>query len=128
MKTSIPDWIAPTIAASLAACLSALALFWAGFCFILGGPDGRIGNEATRWGSLSLVLACVLAYASHLLYVSPGRIAAGNEQTIHHYARRAAPLVAALFILLALALGGGYLLGFAAIVIGIALAVRGLTR
>lgn len=124
MSKPFSYWVMSTVSTTLAGCLSVLALFWAGFCFFFGGPEGRVGSDAMLWGGISIGFSVVLAGAGFLFYISPIRVASGSGQFIHHLANRAGPFLSALLLALLIVFGGVSLLVFAGITIGIALSVR----
>lgn len=119
-----PVLLHSTVAAALAGCVSAFAVFWAGFCYFWGGPDGRVGAESTLAAGISVGFALTFAYASFLFYIAPTRIASGAERPIYHYACRAAPVFSILSALLLSALGGFSLLVLVAIIVGISILLR----
>jgi hypothetical protein len=64
MTISSSDLLASPVPAPLAGCLSLLALFWSGYCFFLGGPEGHVGSESRLVAAIALGVAIAFAYVT----------------------------------------------------------------
>lgn len=85
--------------------LAAFAFLWAFLCIVMGGPEGRVGQEAVIAGIISALLGAVFAWLAHLFYTAPQRVAQPGCPRWRRLAFKVSPLPAVAFSVLLFMVG-----------------------